>query len=114
MKIFKKKSKIDYGPFLQQCTDVMGKKPALVKALAEDIDLELYLGKCGTPNYSWATAVVSVKKKDGRILKSKYDGGRIKGNKDTLGFRLDLSQMALECIHHIKHSWGLDHFRSLL
>lgn len=108
----KKKLKISYGSFLRN-SDIVGTKPILVKALAKDMDLELYLGKCGVPGYSWITAVVSVKKKNGEIWKFKYDGEKIKGEKVTVGFKLDLSQLALDCIPYIKLSYSLDYFRKL-
>lgn len=99
--MFWNKPKIIYGDFLKGHRDVVKKKPALVKQLAEDIDLELYIGDSSMGENTWATAVISVK--DGnKIFKNKYESGRLKN---------DLEKMAQECIFHIKNSWGLDHFR---
>ena len=101
--MFWNKPKIIYGNFLKGHREVVKKKPALIKKLAEDIDLELYVGDSEFGKNTWATAVISVKK-DKKIFKNKYDGGRIEN---------DLNLMADECILHIKHLWGLDHFRKL-
>ena len=108
--MFWKKPKIIYGPFLKDHRDIIGRQPSFIKKLAEDIDLELYLGDSGSGKNTWVTAVISVKKgKD--IFKNKYDGGKLK---DLGSIGLALEDMAAECIYHIKHCWGLDGFRKIL
>ena len=108
--MFWRKPKITYGLFLKGHTEVVGKQPAMVRSLAEDIDLELYLGASWKGKNTWVTAVISVRKGK-KIFKTKYDGGMLK---EMPSVALALEDMAADCMFYLKHSWNLNHFRKML
>ena len=90
-----------YCMFLKNNDEVKESKPKLVKKLADDIDLELYVGDSGNGKNTWATAVIKIQVGE-KDYRTKYDSGRIMN---------DLDVMAEECLLNIRVHWDLDYWR---
>ena len=91
-----------YHEWIKDNPDVIGKEPAYIRPLADDIDLELYTGKRGDDPNGWITAVIAVIGDD-YIYRFKYDGGGMEED--------GLSGMADDCEFYIKEMWDLDEWR---
>ena len=97
---FKRKK---YDMFLRDEDKVKNCKPALVKNLYKDIDLELYTADSGYGENTWCIAVVAIEKRFS-IFRTKYDSAKMDR---------DLESMADRCKNYIKIMWGEKHFRDL-
>lgn len=91
-----------YHEWLKNNPDVIGKNPALVASVADDIDLELYLGDTQGGKNDYVTAVVAIRKGE-RVFRFKYDTGRL--------INEGLDSMAEDCLHHIHAGWDIEEWR---
>lgn len=90
-----------YDDFLKLSSEVQNKKPDIVKSLAVDIDIELYLLPTSTDPKGYAYAVVCVKREYG-TYRYKYEGGRVFTSPEEM---IDI------CIRYIRGNWDLDMWR---
>lgn len=96
------KQKVNYyDMFLVNDDEVKRGKPSLVRPLAPDMDIELYLVPTNDDPVGYAKAVIVVKKGN-RVFRTKYDSGRV--------FK-DAEAMLQDCIGNIHIGWDLKEFR---
>jgi len=89
-----------YDFFLVNDKEVVDKCPELIRSLADDFNLELYVVKLKDGG-EYAKAIIKIYINDARFF-FKYDTGRVNG---------DYKAMLDDCEAYIKSVWGLDHFR---
>lgn len=91
-----------YHEWLERNPDVVGKSPALIEEVADDIFLELYLGESYEGRDKYVTAVIAVYR-GFRVYRFKYDSGRLMDD--------GLEGMSRDCMSFIKSNWDLDGWR---
>lgn len=85
-----------YHEWLRDNQDVVGKDPALVREIDDDISLELYTGEAHGDPKGWITAVIAVKNEKG-VYRFKYEGGSMQED--------GLDGMANDCERYLRGSW---------